>query len=304
MFFLQIPAADDIAKDVANTFEGLESEWVDFWHRFIDSPVEGLKYLGSHAVGVLGKIVIALLIFWAGRWLIRKLLRLLRAVLLRRRVDSSIRIFLGYLVSIVLYIMLFGMMVAVMGWNMTGLVAVFAAAAFAVGMALSGTLSNFAGGVLILLLKPFRVGDYIEAQGFGGTVNAIELFHTTIHTPDNKTVVMPNSVLSTGIVDNVSRQPTRMVEWKVGICYGDDFAQAEKIARAILAGDPRVLKDREIVVVINEMTASGLVVLARAWVATPDYWPMFWDTNRRLYEQFSAAGIRFPATQIDVKLTK
>ncbi len=295
MIHVQIPGADDIAQDVSKTVSGLETGWTKFWEMMTDSPAEALKFLGSHALGVATKIALAMLIIWAGRWVIRKLRGLISKFLDHRKIDSSVRIFLDYLVAIFLWIFLIVVIISVLGWNMTGLVALFAAAAFAIGMALSGTLSNFAGGILILLLKPYRTGDYIEAQGFGGTVRTIELFHTTITTVDNKTVIIPNGMLSTGIVNNVSRQPLRMVEWKIGVAYGSNFGKLTDIVMQALKADSRVMATPAPEVAIGELGATSLVVIVHAWVARSDYQDVLWEMNKTLYEALPAAGVNFPA---------
>ncbi len=302
MFLLQIPGADDIAQDVTQTFDGLQNEWSRFWDMFMHSPVEALKFLGSHALGIAAKVAIALLIFWIGRWLIRKLLHLLGKLFDRRKMDSSVKIFLNYLISIFLWIFLVVVIIQVLGWEMTGLVAIFAAAAFAIGMALSGTLSNFAGGILVLLLKPFRIGDYIEAQGYGGTVRSIQLFNTTITTTDNKTVIIPNGPLSTGIIDNVSRQPKRMVIWKLPVAFGSDFDKASETIKKILNADPRVLVDPEPDVAVGELNTSGMVIIIQAWVARADYQNVLWDMNKAFYMALPAAGVNFPTQQIQMVL--
>ncbi len=265
---------------------------------------EALKFLGSHALGIAVKVAIALLILSIGRWLIRKLRHLLGKLFDRRKIDSSVKIFLNYLVSIFLWIFLVVIVIGVLGWNMTGLVAIFAAAAFAIGMALSGTLSNFAGGILVLLLKPFRIGDYIEAQGYAGTVRTIELFHTTVTTVDNKTIIIPNGPLSTGIVDNVSRQPTRMVEWKITVAYGSDFDKASEIVMNDLKADKRVLVDHETTVAIGEMNNLGAVLVIRAWVARADYQDVLWDMNRIFYTSLPDAGIKFPTATQQIIISK
>jgi small conductance mechanosensitive channel len=302
MFLLQVPGAESIAQDVTQTFSGIENEWARIWAMFMESPVDALKFLGTHALGIATKIFIALLIFWVGRWLIRRLKHLLSTIFDRRKVDSSVTIFFNYVVSAVLWILLAIVIIGVLGWSMTGLVAIFAATAFAVGMALSGTLSNFAGGILVLLLKPFRVGDYIEAQGFGGTVRNIELFNTTITTSDNKTVIMPNGALSTGIVDNVTRQPTRMAEWKITMAYGMDFDVASQTVLQALKADGRVLAEPAPVVAIGELSTAGVVMVIRAWVARADYQNVIWDMNKIYYTALPAAGADFPTqgTQIIV----
>ncbi len=304
MFFLQVPGADDIAKDFTQTFDGFQNQWSHFWSLFTHSPAEALKFLGSHALGIATKVAIALLVFWIGRWLIRKLRHLISSIFDRRKLDSSVKIFLNYLISIFLWIFLLVVVIQVLGWEITGLVAIFAAMAFAIGMALSGTLSNFAGGILVLLLKPFRIGDYIEAQGFAGTVRSIELFDTTITTTDNKTIIIPNGPLATGIIDNVSRQPKRMVIWKLTVVFGSDFDKASEVILKALKADPRILTDHKTDIAVGEINTLGMMIHVQAWVARADYQDVLWDINKALYTALPAAGVNFATAQQQIIISK
>ncbi|MDE6018541.1 MAG: mechanosensitive ion channel, partial [Muribaculaceae bacterium] len=175
----------------------------------------------------------------------------------------------------------------------------------AIGMALSGTLQNFAGGVLVLILKPYKVGDYIEAQGYAGTVKEILMFHTVITTPDNKTIMIPNGALSTGSINNYSVQDYRRVEWTVSMQYGDDFETAAAAIKEILNDDERVVKgnpDQPVFVAIKEMGDSAVILTARAWVKSSEYWALFFDISNKLYAQLPSKGVHFPYPQLDVHL--
>ena len=170
-------------------------------------------------------------------------------------------------------------------------------------MALSGTLQNFAGGVLILLLKPYKIGDYIEAQGYSGTVKEIQIFHTIINTPDNKSIIIPNGGLSTGSVNNYSRESFRRVDWVVGISYGDSVDTAREKILAILASDSRTITDepaREPKVVVNELADSSVNLKVSAWVASADYWGLYHTINERIYNELPEAGINFPFPQLQI----
>jgi len=304
MIFLQVPSTDEIAKDVSSAFDGLHSGWTQFWKLFLDSPFEALKFLGHVAAAFAVKVLIAVIVFYVGRWLIRRLRRTFMRIADKRHVDSSVQIFIDNLVAITLSIALLILVIYILGVSMTGLIAIFAAAAFAIGMALSGTMSNFAGGVLILLQKPYRIGDYIEAQGYGGTVKNIKLFSTVITTPDNKTVIIPNGPLSTGSVNNFSRQNTRRVDWAVSISYGDDFDKARQLIRSILAADPRVMNKPDYTIAISSLTLNSVDLTIRCWVRSTDFWSVYFDINRELYMQLPANGIKFPSTQMEVRLTQ
>jgi small conductance mechanosensitive channel len=187
-----------------------------------------------------------------------------------------------------------------LGIAMTSFIAILGAAGLAVGMALSGTLQNFAGGVMILLFKPFKVGDFIEAQGFMGSVKEIQIFVTILTTGDNKTIIIPNVGLSNGSMINFSTQENRRVDWVFGIGYGDDVNKAKGIIREILESDERVMKDPAVFIALGAMADSSVNLTVRAWVNATDYWGVFFDTNEKVYNDFNAGGINIPFPQMDV----
>lgn len=187
------------------------------------------------------RLLIAALVFYIGKFFIKKLYEVVRRILTANEVDASLMTFVLSLVRIVLYFILIVTIVGILGIETSSFLALFASAGVAIGMALSGTLQNFAGGVLILLLKPYKVGDYIEAQGFAGTVKEIQIFHTVINTPDNKTIIIPNGGLSTGSINNYSFESYRRVDWKIGLSYGCDFIKAKELFLNILLSDDRVV---------------------------------------------------------------
>lgn len=193
-------------------------------------------------VSLCKSILIAVIVFYVGKFIIRKIYNIVSGVMLRRRVDNSLTTFVLSFVRIVMYFILIVTVIGILGIETSSFLALFASAGVAVGMALSGTLQNFAGGVLILLLKPYRVGDYIEAQGFAGTVKEIQIFSTIILTPDNKSINIPNGSLSTGSVNNYSRETYRRVDWEVNISYGDSVGTARSTILGILLNDERVVK--------------------------------------------------------------
>lgn len=187
-------------------------------------------------------LAIAILVFYVGKFIIRKLYLFVGGIMVRRKVDRSLSTFILSLIRMVLYFILIVTVIGIIGIDTTSFLALFASAGLAVGMALSGTLQNFAGGVLILLLKPYKIGDYIEAQGYAGTVTEIQIFHTIICTPDNKSIIIPNGGLSTDSINNWSREDYRRVEWSVGISYGNDVATARKVILDMLEADSRIVK--------------------------------------------------------------
>lgn len=257
-------------------------------------------------------LTIAILVFYAGKYIIRKLYNFVYGILHRRQVEASLSTFVLSLVRIVLYFILIVTVIGILGIETSSFLALFASAGVAIGMALSGTLQNFAGGVLILLLKPFKVGDYIEAQGFAGTVTRIEIFNTIICTADNKSIIIPNGGLSTGSINNYSIQPYRRVDWTVGISYGESVDQARTLLLDLLRKDPRILWEEKTgmpsvkapVVVVAELADSSVNLSVRAWVASADYWGVYFDHNEEFYNAITAApGLSFPFPQLDVHMT-
>ena len=260
-----------------------------------------LQNLLSESVWILIKVLIALAIYFVGRWIVRRIIHLLDAVCERRRVDVSLRSFLRNTVRVVFTLLLVLIVVSTLGVNVTSLIAVFSAATLAIGMALSGTAQNFAGGVMILLMKPYRIGDYISAQGQSGTVREIKLFSTVITTVDNQTIYIPNNSIATAIIDNYSTADVRRVDWTVGISYGDDVDTARRTILGMLAADPRVLREpAEPVVWVSALADSSVNLTVRVWTKNTDFWDVFFEYNERFYKELPAAGINFPFPQMDV----
>ena len=186
------------------------------------------------------------------------------------------------------------------GVEMTSFIAILGAAGLAVGLALSGTLQNFAGGIVILMFKPFKAGDFIDAQGYSGTVSEIQIFNTILKTPDNKTIIIPNGGLSTGAMTNYSSEPLRRVDWTVGIGYGDDVDQARSVLLKMCETDPRILKDPALFIGVSALADSSVNFAVRAWVKAEDYWGVFFDLNENIYKTFNKEGLHIPFPQMDV----
>ena len=249
---------------------------------------------------ILLKIVIALAIYLIGKQLIKWVVRIMDKAFTRHKVEASLRNFLRSLVKALLMVVLVLAIVQTLGVNTSSFLALFASAGLAIGMALSGTLQNFAGGVILLLLRPYKVGDYIEAQGQSGTVESIDLFSTCLKTPDNQTIYVPNNTIATSIIDNYSQSETRRVDWTLSISYGDDVDVARREILAMLESDARVLKDTVPVVYVKNLGESSVDLSIRAWVANSNYWGLFFDVNEKMYKELPAKGINFPYPQIDV----
>lgn len=275
-------------------------------------------------------LAIAITVFYVGKFIIKKLYKLVQKILLRRHVDQSLTTFTLSFVKIVLYFILLIIVIGIIGIETSSFLALFASAGVAIGMALSGTLQNFAGGVLILLLKPYKIGDYIEAQGYAGTVKEIQIFHTVICTPDNKSIIIPNGGLSTGSINNYSKEEYRRVDWEIGISYGDNVETARKVILDILNKDERVVKkyieddmqlrgisvdsvslatfgkmvDRAPVVILSKLADSSVVITARAWTASANYWGLMGDINETIYNELPKHGLSFPFPQMDIHVKK
>ncbi len=263
---------------------------------------ELMSSFAEQALWVLVKIVVALLFYWAGRWLIRRVVRLLDKAFERRQIDISLRSFMRNTAAVVLTLVLVMIVVQTLGVNITSLIAIFSAATLAIGMALSGTAQNFAGGVMVLMVKPYRVGDYITAQGQSGTVQEIKLFSTVITTADNRTIYIPNNTIATSIIDNYTTAPTRRVEWSLSLAYGDDFEVARRTILALLAEDERILKEPAPVVYLTALGASSLQISVRVWTKNSDLWDVFFAYNELFYRELPKAGMHFPYPQMDIHI--
>lgn len=253
----------------------------------------------------LGKsILIAVLIYFIGRYLIKLVDKMLVKVMNRRKFLPEVQTFLSSVVHIALTILLVISVVSALGVETTSFAALLASAGVAVGMALSGQLQNFAGGVIILLLRPYKIGDYVEVGGIAGTVKAIQIFNTVLITPDNKVITVPNGTISNGVLVNYSQMETRRVDWTFGVEYGSDVEKVKACVKRILDADARVLKDPAMFIALSALADSSVNVTVRAWVNSADYWDVFFDINQKVYEQFNAEGIEFPFPQLTVHQAK
>ena len=252
----------------------------------------------AFCVSLLG----ALAFLFIGFWVSKLIVKALRKMMVRKNSDPGLISFVCSLANIALKIMIIISVMGMVGIQMTSFIAVLGAAGIAIGMALQGTLSNFASGVMILIFKPYKVDDYIEAQGVAGVVKEIQIFNTIITTVDNKTIIVPNSALATNLLTNYSKQDKRRVDWTVGVTYGTDFKVARDSIMRILEADSRILKDPAPFISIIELADSSVNIVVRAWVNTPDYWDVFFDFNNKVYATFNEEGIEFPFPQMDVHL--
>lgn len=263
-----------------------------------------LSMLADWGIEIAAKVAIALAIYFIGRWLIGRLVKIVNKVCEKRGVEISLQQFFKNMIKVVLYICLALTVIGILGIDTTSLIAMFASASLAIGMALSGTMQNFAGGVMILLLRPYRIGDYVEAQGQAGTIKEISLFNTVITTADNQTIYVPNSSISTGIINNYSQAATRRVDWNITISYGDDVEVARRVLIEMMNSDKRVKQDPAPVVYLTSLGDSAVNISARAWVANADYWGVYFDLNERIYNELPKHGLNFPFPQLSVHVEK
>lgn len=256
------------------------------------------------AVAYTPKVLLAILTLFVGLKMIKMTINLIHGNLEKREVDESLSVFLGNLIGIGLKLALGLAVIDMIGIKTTSFIAMLGAAGLAVGLALQGSLSNFAGGVLILLFRPFKTGDYIIAQGEEGTVQKIDVFNTWLNKLDNRRVILPNGALASGAMINVTAEEIRRVDLTIGVEYGADIDQVKKLLLDIAAKDPRVLKDPEPLARLKEMGDSSLNFAFRLWVNTPDYWDVYWDTMETTKKELDKANISIPFPQRDVHLYK
>lgn len=250
-------------------------------------------------------LLIALIVYFIGRFLIKYATKALKAIAKKRNMEPSLTSFLDSLVSISLNLLLAITIVGVLGIDTSSFLAVFASAGVAIGMALSGTLQNFAGGVLILILKPYKVGDFIEAQGFAGNVKEIQIFSTILTTPDNQTIIIPNGALSTGCLKNSTAAPTRRIDLDVEVAYNTKTEDVRKVLMQQINEDSRIIKEpaaMEPYLPMIKMSASSIVFQMRVWVKAEEYWKVRFELTESVYQALGNAGIEIPFQQMDVHI--
>lgn len=302
---------DSIRQVTETIIQQVQTDPQTFWHGVLDSAIRfGLK------------VLVALLIYLIGAWLIRRVKRLLVRVFERRHTERTLASFICSFVSITLTVMLIIATIGTLGVDTTSFAALLAAGGMAIGMALSGTVQNFAGGIILLVFRPFKAGDFITAQGQSGTVMDVSIFSTKILTTDNRVVVLPNGALSNGTIENVSAQVLRRVEWQVSVSYGVDANGCMDAIRTILLSDKRILTSADErpknhsrsavdteglpipdpTIVLSSLNSNDITFLVRAWVRTSDYWDVFYELNRRFYTELPPQGYTFAYPHMDVTI--
>lgn len=268
----------------------------------VSERLEGvLKSLIEHSAELGFAIIKAVIVFVVGRMIINLLNKLVKNILIKRNFDPSVKSFVSSLVNVTLTILLIISIVGALGVQTTSFAALLASAGVAVGMALSGNLSNFAGGLIVLLFKPYKVGDFIDYQGQSGTVREIQMFHTILKTTDNKVIYIPNGSLSSGVIVNYSNQQTRRIDWVFGVDYGTDYDHVKQVLETILEKETRILQEPDKhFIALTALADSSVNILVRVWVKSEDYWSVYFDMNKTVYEVFNKEGINFPFPQLTV----
>lgn len=287
----------EVEKGLMKAFEDISSKSTEelLWGVLDSIIVFGLKLLA------------ALALYFIGVWLIKKIKKILTRVFERRNADPAIASFVQSFVSVALTILLIIVTIGTLGIETTSLAALLAAGGMAIGMALSGTVQNFAGGIMLLVFKPFKAGDFIESQGVSGTVDEVHITTTKIHTPDNKIIILPNGALSNSIINNYSQRKYRRAEWNIQLDYGCDSAKVKAILNDILAADARISSvakgaPGDVLVEISSLGGGYVHFLVRAWVLTDEFWDVTYAINEAIYNELPSHGVHFPYPKMDIHL--
>lgn len=296
---------DIVIKDTVNVVDSAKAAIVSLKEQFKEDPSGVLSDLGNQAISFGIKVLIALLIYIIGAWIIRRIKKILHKVFTKKGTDKTIATFVTSLVSITLTVLLIIITVSQLGINTTSLAALLAAGGMAIGMALSGTVQNFAGGIMLLIFKPFKAGDYIKALGHEGFVTEVNIVSTKIRAFDNSIIVLPNGALSSGNIDNFSHNPTHRCSWTINVSYGSDPDKVREILLGMFKGDDRILDSTtpgipDPTVNLTALKDSTVEFTLRAWVKTDDYWPVLLQYNEELYKKLPAGGVSFAFPQMDV----
>lgn len=272
-----------------------------------EDPDTFLEQMGEKALHFGVKVLAAFAIYIVGAWLIKRIRHMLILLFKKRKTEATIASFVLSLVTITLYVLLILLAIGTLGINTTSLAALLAAGGMAIGMALSGTVQNFAGGIMLLTFKPFKAGDFIEATGVSGIVEAVTIVNTKLRTPDNKVIIVPNGELSNTNINNYSALPIRRVEWQISVDYDVNADECMALLSSLVKADSRVLDATtpgaaDVFVALSSLNDKDITFVVRAWVNSPDYWGVYFDLNRVIYNELPAHGFGFAFPRVDVKM--
>ncbi len=297
--FLQTPVTDTLT---------IESKVTEVIETMKNTPAEVLlSDFVDKALSFGLKVLAAILIYIIGAWLIRKIKKILASIFERRKTDAAIASFVNSMTSIALTVMLIVITVGTLGIDTTSLAALLAGGGVAIGMALNGTVQNFAGGIMILIFKPFKAGDYIQAQGFEGTVTEVTIVSTKLTTVDNRNIIIPNGILSNDTINNFSQNTMRRVDWSIDVEYGSSSEQTKELLMTFLSGDERILTAEtgapaDPFVALSALKDSGVQFTMKAWVKKENYWDVNYDILEKIYNELPKHDIKFPFPQLDVNI--
>lgn len=300
-----LPLAATIARDSLTT---VQKELTEVAEKIATTPTdELLGNLLDKAIAFGLKVLAAFIIYFIGAWLIKKFKALLTKIFEKRNTDAAIASFVQSIVSIALTIILILITIGTLGIDTTSLAALLAGGGMAIGLALNGTVQNFAGGIMILVFRPFKAGDFIEAQGYSGTVTEVNIVSTKLTTTDNRNIIIPNGVLSNGTVNNFSQNPLRRVDWTVDVEYGSSAEETKAHLLSLMNSDSRIMKmsdgaPADPFVALGSLRDSSIQFIMRAWVKSSDYWDVNFEMNERVYKELPENGIQFPFPQLDVTI--
>lgn len=295
MILQQIPVIDE--EKLQKTTDSLKTVTEQFVTVLKDDPETALSQLGQSALNFGLKVLAAILIYLIGIWLIKRVRIMLNRYFTRKQTDKAIASFTGSLVSVVLTILVITLCIGTLGINTTSLAALLAAGGMAIGMALSGTLQNFAGGIMLLIFKPFKAGDFIEAQGYSGTVSEVNIVSTKLVTVDNRVIIIPNGALSSGNINNYSVMQTRRVDYLIPMAHGTDADAFIKAVNELIAQDERIT---EPFVALNKVDTNSVEFVIKLWVKKEDYWPVYHEFYKKLYTNLSSLGFDFAANRLEI----
>ena len=306
MIFLQATVDPDKVINVNDTLKAVTSNLIS---QVKEDPNTFLQDLLQSAIDFGLKLLAAIAIYIVGAWLIKKVKTWMTKFFTKRNTEATLSTFISSLVSITLTVLLIIITIGALGINTTSLAAILAAGGMAIGMALSGTVSNFAGGLMILVFKPFKAGDFICAQGFSGTVKEVSIVNTKITTPDNRVIIIPNGALSNGNIDNYSAKNMRRLDIELHMAYETDADKCIEAILKILHADPRVLDSKtkgasDPMSVVSCLNDSTVTFLARVWVKSSEFWPLKWDLNKALFTELPKQGFHFEYPNLNVTINK